>query len=156
MFAIQSVALNKNFRQVRAVHDVNLSVDEGSVYALMGPNGAGKTTLIKLLMNLMTPTAGHISVLGANARTLEGKSLEKVGYVSENQKLPGWMSAGMFLAYCRPFYPTWDKQLEAETLKQFRLPADRRIHELSHGMRLKLALACALPYRPRLLVLDEP
>ena len=135
MFAIQSVALNKNFRQVRAVHDVNLSVDEGSVYALMGPNGAGKTTLIKLLMNLMTPTAGHISVLGANARTLEGMSLEKVGYVSENQKLPGWMSAGMFLAYCRPFYPTWDAALEQRLIKRFNLPLKRRLKHLSRGMK---------------------
>jgi ABC-2 type transport system ATP-binding protein len=156
MFAIQSVALNKNFRQVRAVHDVNLSVDEGSVYALMGPNGAGKTTLIKLLMNLMTPTAGHISVLGANARTLEGKSLEKVGYVSENQKLPGWMSAGMFLAYCRPFYPTWDTALEQRLIKRFNLPLKRRLKHLSRGMKMKAALCSALAFRPKLLVLDEP
>jgi ABC-2 type transport system ATP-binding protein len=156
MYAIQSIALNKNFRQVRAVRDVNLAIEEGSVYALMGPNGAGKTTLIKLLMNLMSPTDGHINVLGAKACMLEGKGLEKVGYVSENQKLPNWMSVGMFLAYCRPFYSTWDTELERRLIKRFNLPLKRRLKHLSRGMKMKAALCSALAFRPKLLVLDEP
>ena len=156
MYAIQTTALNKKFRRIHAVCDVNLKVDEGSVYALMGPNGAGKTTLIKLLMNLMSPNDGQINVLGANASTLEGKGLEKIGYVSENQKLPGWMPVGMFLAYCRPFYPTWDTALERRLVKRFELPIKRRLKHLSRGMRMKAALCSALAFRPRLLVLDEP
>jgi ABC-2 type transport system ATP-binding protein len=156
MYAIETSGLNKRFRQVRAVCDVSLKVEEGAVYALMGPNGAGKTTLIKLLMNLMSPTEGRISMLGRDVCHLEGEGLEKVGYVSENQRLPEWMTAGMFLAYCRPFYPSWDKELEERLVKRFELPLKRPLKRLSRGMRMKAALTSALAFRPRLIVLDEP
>ncbi|MGD0158540.1 MAG: ABC transporter ATP-binding protein [Terracidiphilus sp.] len=156
MFAIQTSAVNKQFRRVRAVRDVSLQVEEGAVYALMGPNGAGKTTLIKLLMNLMSPTDGKISVLGLGASHLEGRRLESIGYVSENQKLPNWMTVGRFLAYCRPFYPTWDIALEQHLVKRFDLPLKRRLKHLSRGERMKAALISALAFRPRLIVLDEP
>jgi ABC-2 type transport system ATP-binding protein len=156
MHAIETTALNKHFRRIHAVHDVNLSVDEGSVYALMGPNGAGKTTLIKLLMNLMSPTDGRIAVLGADACHVEGKGLEKIGYVSENQRLPNWMTVGAFLAYCRPFYPTWDRVLENRLVERFGLPIKRRLKHLSRGMKMKAALCSALAFHPKLIVLDEP
>jgi ABC-2 type transport system ATP-binding protein len=156
MHAIETIALNKHFRRVHAVRDVNLTIDEGSVYALMGPNGAGKTTLIKLLMNLMGPTKGRILMLGVAGYRLEGKGLETVGYVSENQKLPDWMTVGRFLAYCRPFYPTWDRSLEQRLVKRFGLPLKRRLKHLSRGMKMKAALTSALAFRRRLIVLDEP
>jgi len=156
MHSIQTTALNKRFRHIHAVRDVNLSIDKGSVYALMGPNGAGKTTLIKLLMNLISPTDGRISVLGADVTHVEGKGLEKIGYVSENQKLPNWMTGAMLLAYCRPFYPSWDRSLEQRLVTRFDLPLKRRLKQLSRGMRMKAALACALAFRPSLIVLDEP
>jgi ABC-2 type transport system ATP-binding protein len=70
--------------------------------------------------------------------------------------MPGYMSVAGYIAYLRPFYPTWDRGLETEILAQLRLPPDRKIGHLSHGMRMKMALACALPFRPKLLVLDEP
>ena len=156
MYAIQTIDLNKRFRRVHAVRDVNLTIDEGAVYALMGPNGAGKTTLIKLLMNLISPTKGRILMLGAAGYRVEGKGLETVGYVSENQKLPDWMTVGRFLAYCRPFYPTWDRSLEQRLVKRFGLPLKRRLKHLSRGMKMKAALTSALVFRPRLIVLDEP
>ena len=156
MYAIQTVALHKRFHRVHAVRNVSLNVEEGAVYALMGPNGAGKTTLIKLLMNLMSPTDGQIVVLGQGVHKLEGRGLEAVGYVSENQKLPGWMAVGRFLAYCRPFYPTWDSSLEKRLIDRFELPLHRRLKHLSRGQRMKAALCSALAFHPRLLVLDEP
>jgi ABC-2 type transport system ATP-binding protein len=122
----------------------------------MGPNGAGKTTLIKLLMNLMSPSDGRIMMLGGPGCRLEGKGLETVGYVSENQKLPDWMTVGRFLAYCRPFYPTWDRSQEQHLVKRFGLPLKRRLKHLSRGMKMKAALTSALAFRPRLIVLDEP
>jgi ABC-2 type transport system ATP-binding protein len=79
-----------------------------------------------------------------------------MGYVSENQDLPEGLTVGQFLAYLRPFYPTWDEALEKTLLGQSRLPLDRRIRNLSHGMRVKLTLTCALAFRPELLILDEP
>jgi ABC-2 type transport system ATP-binding protein len=66
------------------------------------------------------------------------------------------MTVAQYLNYLRPFYPAWDRGLEETLLKRFRLPLERRIRDLSHGMRMKMCLACALPFRPRLLVLDEP
>jgi ABC-2 type transport system ATP-binding protein len=154
--AIQTGDLSKRFRRVHALRELNLQVPEGAVYALMGPNGAGKTTLIKLLMNLMSPTVGEIFVLGANAGYLEGKNLERVGYVSENQRLLDWMSVGRFLDYCRPFYPTWDRDLEQRLIRRFDLPLNRRLKHLSRGMKMKAALTSALAFHPRLIVLDEP
>ena len=77
-------------------------------------------------------------------------------YVSENQDMPGRLTTGEYLDYLRPFYSTWDRELERSILNDLRLPRERKIRELSHGMRLKMALACALPFRPRLLILDEP
>jgi ABC-2 type transport system ATP-binding protein len=156
MFAIETIALSKRFKGVNAVQELNFQVREGEVYALMGPNGAGKTTLIKLLMNLMFPTAGEARVLGLNAESLQGRGYENIGYVSENQKMPDWMTVQSFLDYWRPFYPTWDKTLEQSLAKRFDLPRKQGLKNLSRGVRMKAALTSILAYRPRLIVLDEP
>src|SRR6266567_261916 len=148
--------LTKKFKNHGALKNLSLSVPEGSAFLVVGANGAGKTTMIKILMNLLQATSGSAEIIGVDSKRLSPKELAQIGYVSENQELPGRLSVTEYLAYLRPFYPTWDKLLEQDTLKQFRLPGDRRINELSHGMRAKLALTCALSYRPRLLVLDEP
>ncbi len=66
------------------------------------------------------------------------------------------MTVGMLLAYLRPFYPTWDRALEAAMIQQFNLPLDRKLRQLSRGMRMKAALAGSLAYHPKLIVLDEP
>jgi len=146
----------KKYGRFDALRGLSFSVPEGSVFALFGANGAGKTTTIKMLMNLIGPTTGHATVLGVNTRALSLKELAQIGYVSENQEMPGRMTVAAYIDYLRPFYPTWDRALEADLLGMLRLPPDRRIKDLSHGMRLKMALACALPFRPKLLVLDEP
>jgi len=153
---IQTENLHKRYTRHEALRGLNLSVSEGSVYALIGPNGAGKTTTIKLLMNIITPSGGTAMILGEDTRRISPKQLAQIGYVSENQKMPGYMSVSDYIAYLRPFYPTWDRALETEILAQLRLPPDRKIGHLSHGMRMKMALACALPFRPKLLILDEP
>jgi ABC-2 type transport system ATP-binding protein len=106
---------------------VNLEVLEGAIYALVGPNGAGKTTSIKILMNLIGAISGHAAVLGVDSTLIRGKSYTEIGYVSENQEIPGWMKVGALLRYLRDFYPTWDRELEDSLLKQFDLPRDRKI-----------------------------
>ena len=148
--------LSKKYKNHGALRDLSLHVPEGSAFVVVGPNGAGKTTMIKILMNLLEATSGTAEIFGVDSRRLSPKELAQIGYVSENQELPGRLTVAEYLNYLRPFYSQWDKYLEAETLRQFRLPGDRRINELSHGMRVKLALTCALPYRPKLLLLDEP
>jgi ABC-2 type transport system ATP-binding protein len=146
----------KRFGSHEALKGLNLTVPEGSAYALIGANGAGKTTTIKLAVNMITPTSGAAEVLGVDTRRLGGADFTRIGYVSENQALPRRMRVGDYLAYLRAFYPAWDRALETSMARRLQLPLERRIGDLSHGMRIKVALASALPYRPKLLILDEP
>ena len=156
MNIIETTNLTRRYGRTEALHELNLAVPAGSVFALLGPNGAGKTTTIKLLMDLLTPTAGASRVLGVDSRKLGERERAQIGYVSENQQLPLWMTVRQLLDYCRPFYPTWDRALEQTLLQQFALPEDRRLAHLSRGMTMKAALLSSLAYRPKLLVLDEP
>ena len=156
MNIIETNNLAHRYWRTEAVQDLNLAVPTGSVFALLGANGAGKTTTIKMLVNLLRPTAGEARVLGVDSRRLGERELAQLGYVSENQQLPLWMTVRQLLDYCRPFYPTWDTALETRLLAQFDLPWDRRLKQLSRGMLMKVALLSSLAYRPKLLVLDEP
>jgi ABC-2 type transport system ATP-binding protein len=153
---IQTQNLSRSYGRTAALQGLDLTIPKQAIYALVGPNGAGKTTIIKLLMNILRPTAGSAQVLGHPATTLAGKSFTHIGYVSENQELPEWMPVSYFLDYLRPFYPTWDAALEQHLLRQFDLPLDRKIKNLSRGMKMNVALASVLAYRPALIVLDEP
>lgn len=148
--------LSKQYRKKLALNKLSLSLPEGGVYALLGPNGAGKTTALKLLMNLHPPTSGEAMVLGVDSRKLQGRHFAQIGYVSENQDLPGWMTLKYLLDYLRPFYPTWDDRRAAELVDHFKLPLDRPIKHFSRGMQMKASLASSLCYDPKLLVLDEP
>jgi ABC-2 type transport system ATP-binding protein len=146
----------KRFGSHAALKGLNLAVPEGSAYALIGANGVGKTTTIKLALNMIAPTSGAAEILGIDTRRLGPALLTQIGYVSESQALPQRMRVGDYLGYLRPYYPTWDGDLETSMVRRLQLPLGRRIGDLSHGMRIKVALACALPYRPKLLILDEP
>jgi ABC-2 type transport system ATP-binding protein len=156
MNVIETHDLSLRYGKTEALHGLTLSVPKGSVYALLGANGAGKTTAIKALMNLLRPSGGSASVLGVDSLKLAPAQFEQIGYVSENQQFPGWMTVRQLLDFCRPFYPTWDMDLERTLLKALSLPEDRRLKNLSRGMLMKASLLSSLAYRPRLLVLDEP
>ncbi|MDD4735162.1 MAG: ABC transporter ATP-binding protein [Kiritimatiellae bacterium] len=153
---IESNGLTKQFGRKVAVNGLDLAVEQGSIFAFLGPNGAGKTTTIKMLMNMHVPTAGRVMVLGKDSRTLSQREFEQIGYVSENQKLPEWMTVRQLLNFCRPMYPTWDDDFCARMLKDFDLPPNAKLRHLSRGMKMKAVLLSSLAYRPRLLVLDEP
>jgi ABC-2 type transport system ATP-binding protein len=153
---IQVDDLWKKFRRHDALRGLSFTVPQGSAYALIGANGAGKTTTIKVLMNIIEPTRGSATVLNTDSRRIGPRELSRIGYVSENQAMPEKLTVSEYLAYLRSFYASWDGDLEAAILRQLRLPGGRRIGHLSHGMRMKMALACALPFRPELLILDEP
>ena len=120
------------------------------------PERRRKTTAIKILMNLQRASAGTACVLDCESARLGPAQFARIGYVSENQKLPDWMTVEYFMNYLRPFYPTWDDRLAAELIRQFDLPRGRKLRHLSHGMRMKAAMASALAFRPELMVLDEP
>lgn len=153
---IRANNLWKKYGRHEALQGLSFSVPEGSALALIGANGAGKTTTIKILMNILDASQGSATVLGVDSRNISPRELAQIGYVSENQEIPHGLTVAEYLDYLRPFYPTWDRSLEASIRGQLRLPPDRKIGNLSHGMRMKMSLACALPFRPKLLILDEP
>jgi ABC-2 type transport system ATP-binding protein len=148
--------LSKRYGRFSVLDHLSLEVDEGSVFGLIGSNGVGKTTTIKILMNILRADSGECRVLGVPSRRLGPMELERIGYVSENQQMPGWMTVDYLLQYLKPFYPRWDSDYARALLEQFSLPRDRKVRELSRGMWMKTALVSALAYHPRLLVLDEP
>ena len=156
MNIIETSNLNCRFGRTEAVRDLSFQVPEGSVYAFLGPNGAGKTTTIKMLLNILRPTIGQATVLGVDSTQLGSRELAQIGYVSENQQLPEWMTVEQLLAYCRPLYPTWDEAFCRKLLVDFSLPPEKKLRSLSRGMKVKAALVSSLAYRPRLLVFDEP
>jgi len=155
-FAIETAGLTRRYGRLEVVQSLDLHVPAGSIFALVGPNGAGKTTTIKMLMNLVKPTRGSATIASVDSRRLTSRDFQRIGYVSENQQLPDWMTTAELLDHCKPFYPTWDDALGRRLLGSFALPTDVRITKLSRGGRMKAALLTALAFRPDVLVLDEP
>ncbi len=102
---IRAVNLVKRFRSLRVLDGLNLAVPENSVFGLAGPNGAGKTTTIKILVNILRPNAGRAEVLGVDSHKLGPETFAQIGYVSENEEMPEWMTVGYLLSYLKPFYP---------------------------------------------------
>lgn len=153
---IETHGMTKRFGRFEAIENLDLAVPEGTVFALIGPNGAGKSTTIRVLMNILRADRGDSIVLGTPSHKLGPRHFERIGYVSESQKLPDGLSLEHYFHYLRRLYPSWDRVLEKQLCDQFELPYARRIKHLSHGMRMKALLVGALAYRPELLVLDEP
>ncbi len=153
---ITTQGLTRRYGKVAAVSNLALTVPEGSIYAFLGPNGAGKATTIKMLLNILQPSAGTATLLGKDSTQLGPEEFMQIGYVSENQKMPEWMTVQQLIDFCRPMYPNWDGALCKMLLESFELPPDRKISSLSRGMKMKAALLTSLAYRPKLLVLDEP
>lgn len=148
--------LTKRFRRVVALDSLDLTLSPGEVFALLGSNGSGKSTTFRLLLNIYHPSSGEAIVLGTSSRKLDGRALEKVGYISEGQKLPAWMTVSRFLDYCAGFYSGWDAELCRSLVERFELPPLQKIKHLSRGQRMKICLAGTLPAHPALLMLDEP
>lgn len=148
--------LTKRFRNITALDSLDLCVKPGDVLALLGANGSGKSTTFRLLLNIYHPSAGASSLLGAASIRLNGKDFDKIGYVSEGQKMPKWMSVEEFLAYCAGFYSEWDKDLCERLILCFGLPKKQKIKHLSRGQAMKVAVASTLPAHPDILLLDEP
>jgi ABC-2 type transport system ATP-binding protein len=156
MMAIETMDLSRRFSRNEGLREASLRVPKGSALALIGANGAGKTTLLRVLVNILRPTSGSARVLGMDSRALRAVDFNRIGYLAENQKLPGRLSVEHFLAYLRQLYSSWDTELAERLRSGFDLPPGRPLHKLSHGMRMKVMLTGAMAFRPELLLLDEP
>src|SRR4029077_1619789 len=128
----------------------------GGVYGLVGANGAGKTTLIKHLLGLLKAQQGSVRVLGLDPVADPVGALSRMGYLSEENDLPGWMRVDELVRYTRAFYSAWDDGYAEELRRTFGLDPTAKIKTLSKGQKARAGLLIALAYRPELLVLDEP
>ncbi len=153
---IQIDDLSRKFGQKQALSGVSLSIPEGCVYGLVGENGAGKTTLLKHLLGLLRPQSGSVSVFGLDPIAHPIEVLGRIGYLSEDRALPGWMSVQEVIGYTAAFYPKWDDRYAMELREMFELSPSQKLKSLSRGQKARVGLLLALAYRPPLLVLDEP
>jgi ABC-2 type transport system ATP-binding protein len=156
--ALQNVSktFTTRTRQVHAVDDVSFELRHGEVLGLLGRNGAGKTTTLKILLGLVRPTGGQVSVLGMNPVTHARRIMESVGYVSEQPVLYTHETLDQLLRFCAPLYPTWDLSRALNVAKLFSLPLDLPTEKMSRGQQAQAALVLALANQPKILVLDEP
>ncbi|MDD5351322.1 MAG: ABC transporter ATP-binding protein [Chthoniobacteraceae bacterium] len=154
--AIETHQLSRRFRRCEAVHDLDLRVPLGTVYALLGRNGAGKSTTIKMVAGLLRPTSGSSRTLGTDSQNLRPADWQNIGYVSENQKLYEWLTGAELAAFVARLYPRWDHGFASALVRQLDLPMSRKVEGYSRGQKIKLSLLLALAFRPRLLILDEP
>jgi len=148
--------LSRRFRQTLALDNVDLEVPKGVVLGLVGENGAGKTTLIRHVLGLLKAKTGGVLVFGRNPVTDPVGVLGRIGHLSEDRDLPGWMRVAELMRYMQAFYPNWDEAFAEELRQRFELYAYAKVKTLSRGRRALCGLLIALAHRPELLVLDEP
>lgn len=158
MNTIEVQDLEVSFGARRVLNGITLSVPSGTVCALLGPNGAGKTTLIKTLVNIFPSQRGTSRVLEVSSKDLTPCEFERIGYVSESQELPLWMTVKQFISFCRSLYPKWDHNWCERMITEMNLSQymQSTLQTLSRGMRVKASLISSLAYHPELLILDEP
>ncbi|WP_339319934.1 ABC transporter ATP-binding protein [Paenibacillus sp. FSL R10-2734] len=140
------------------IDDVTFDVREGEIFGFLGPNGAGKTTTIRMLVDLIRPSEGKITVCGYNVNRNPEKALQYVGSIVENPEVYTYLTGWENLQHFARMQPGIDNARISEVVDIVRL--DQRIHDkvstYSLGMRQRLGIAQALLGRPRLLILDEP
>ena len=153
---IEVAKLTRRFGDKIALNAVDLALPRGGVYGLVGVNGAGKTTLIKHLLGLLSADQGSVRVFGLDPVADPVGVLSKIGYLSEENDLPDWMTIAELIRYSRAFYPTGDDRYAEELRQSFALDPSAKIKTLSKGQKARAGLIAALAHRPELLVLDEP
>ena len=153
---VRVLDLTRRFGATTALDSVSLSLPRGAVYGLVGANGAGKTTLIKHILGLLRAESGSVRVFGLDPVADPVGVLSRIGYLSEENDLPGWMRVDELMRYSRAFYRAWDDAYAEELRLTFALDPSARIKDLSKGQKARVGLLIALAHRPELLVLDEP
>jgi len=148
--------LTRRFGPKTALDSVGVSMSRGAVYGLVGANGAGKTTLIKHILGLLRAESGSVRIFGLDPVAEPVAVLSRIGYLSEENDLPGWMRVDELIRYSRAFYPAWDDAYAEELRQSFALDPSAKIKNLSKGQKARAGLLIALAHRPELLVLDEP
>ena len=135
---------------------VSFSMEPGTIMGFIGRNGAGKTTTLKCMLHLAHPDEGTITVCGLDMDTHEREIRARIGFVSGGASYYQRKRLGALTAVTKQFYPDWDEARYARLLRQFALDENKRVCELSEGMKVKYQLAVAMSHKAELLILDEP
>lgn len=138
------------------LNGISFEVPQGCIYGLLGRNGTGKTTIIRILMGLETASRGQSYLLSCESSKLSAKIHGRIGYVAEGHNLIQNYKVGKLIDLCRSLSAKWNEDFLGHLLETFRLPMDRRIKQLSAGMRAQLNLSLAMATDPELLILDDP
>lgn len=151
--------LSKQFTGVKAVDDLSFAVQKGEVYGFLGQNGAGKSTTIRMLLTLIRPSNGIISIFGKNIQTHRREILQRIGAIIEKPDLYNYLTALQNikiiakLSRVCPAQKQLMQQLEKVGIAE---RADSKVRTFSQGMKQRLGIACALVHNPELIILDEP
>ncbi|HUU15647.1 MAG TPA: ABC transporter ATP-binding protein [Sedimentisphaerales bacterium] len=148
--------LVKYFEGRCVLDGINLNVPRGCIYGLLGRNGSGKTTIIRILLGLEPPTRGRTFLLDAESTELSARLHSRIGYVAEGHNLIQSYRVGRLIKLCKDLSLQWNDEFFNHLMETFRLPTDRRVKELSIGMRAQLNLALAMAIDPELLIFDDP
>ncbi len=157
--AIKIENLKKSYGDVEAVKGISFSVNKGEMFGLVGPDGAGKTTTIRILCGLITAESGNVTVLDDDLKNNKRKIQKNIGYLSQKFSLYGDLTVDENIEFfadihgVKNYEERRNELLEFTRLTPFR---DRLADNLSGGMKQKLALACSLIHRPKIIYLDEP
>jgi len=153
--AVETTGLGKRYGSRWALSGCTLAVPTGRVVGLVGPNGAGKTTLLSLVVGLLSPTSGSITVLGAEPAAT-GRQMGRIGFVAQDTPLYSNLSVADHLRLGAHLNPSWDNDLAQGRLEQLDLDLGQPAGSLSGGQKAQVALTLATAKRPELLILDEP
>lgn len=154
MNAIELKGITKSYKTFQ-LGPVDLTLPMGTILGLVGENGAGKSTTLKLILDLVRPTAGEITVLGQAVPAAYPKLKEDIGVVLDELAIPAFLTAREFGKLMAAAYASWEPETYENYLVRLNLPVNQKYKEFSRGMKMKLALAAALSHSARLLILDE-
>ena len=155
--AIETRGLSKTYPNgVRALVDLDLRVERGEIFGYLGPNGAGKSTTIRLLLDLIRPTAGQAAIAGVDTGARDVEARRRVGYLPGDLRLSDRLSGRQQLDSLARLRGGVDHATRDTLVERFGCVLDRPIRELSKGNRQKLGIVQAFMHRPEVLILDEP
>ncbi|MBU3701881.1 MAG: ABC transporter ATP-binding protein [Acidimicrobiia bacterium] len=154
--AVRCEGLSMSYDGSRGIVDVDLDIPTGEVFGFLGPNGAGKTTTIRVLLDLLRPTSGRVSVLGLDSVRESIAIRTRTGYLPGDLSLPSGLTGTEVLDWLSSLRPTTPPVRRSELVDRFEVQVDRPMKHLSKGNRQKIGLVQAFQHAPEMVILDEP